>query len=136
MDRKDFFKNCVRLAGAGILFPLLGQSCKGIAYISHSTDSKGVLVKKADLADHPFVLIQPANLPAPIFLTKLENNEYSALLLQCTHRACEVRPTGQELECPCHGSVFSHTGEVLESPAERPLRRFQVLEDGDNLYIK
>lgn len=132
MDRKKFLKNCAGL----VLFPLIWQSCKGIAYISHTTNADGILVKKSDLAAHPFVLIQPTNLPAPIFLTKLENGEYAALLLQCTHRACEVRPTGKELQCPCHGSVFSHTGEVLESPAERPLRRFQVMEDGENLYIK
>ena len=87
MDRKDFFKNCMRLAGAGILIPLLGQSCKGIAYISLSTDSNGVLVKKADLTDHPFVLIQPANLPAPIFLTKLDNTH--SVPQQFRNKLCE-----------------------------------------------
>lgn len=136
MDRKHFLKKCAGLAGAGVLFPLLWQSCKGFAYISHTTEADRIRVKKSDFAEHPFVLIQPVNLPAPIYLTKLENDEYSALLLQCTHRACEVRPAVKELQCPCHGSVFSNTGEVLESPAERPLRRFQVIENGENLYIK
>ncbi|NJK83358.1 MAG: Rieske (2Fe-2S) protein [Saprospiraceae bacterium] len=121
--------------GRGFVPPslaVLQELCLRFPYYGSRQDSG----QKSDLAEHPFVLIQPANLPAPIYLTKLENDEYSALLLQCTHRGCEVRPAAKELQCPCHGSVFSNTGEVLESPAERPLRRFQVIEDGENLYIK
>jgi len=136
MNRKDFLKNCTGLMGAGIVLPLLHQSCKGIAYISHEEQDGKIVVKKSDLAEYPFVLVQPTKLPAPVYVCRLENGGYSAVLLQCTHRACEVRPVGGELHCPCHGSVFSKTGEVLESPAERPLRRFEVSSDEYNLYIR
>ena len=136
MDRKKFIKNCAGLTGLGLTISVLGHSCKAGAFINHSMDNGTIAVKKSDLLEYPFVLIQPKNLPVPIFLAKLENTQYTALLLQCTHRACEVRPVGNELQCPCHGSVFNYNGEVLESPAERPLRRFQVIEDDENLYIK
>ena len=136
MNRKDFLKNCARIAGAGVLSPLLLPSCKGVAYIPHAVEGGKIVVKKTDLAEQPFVLIQPDRLPAPIYLRLLDSGEYSAVLLQCTHRACEVRPSGTTLQCPCHGSVFSMTGEVLESPAERPLRRFEVSSDEQNIYIR
>jgi Rieske Fe-S protein len=39
------------------------------------------------------------------------------------------------LVCPCHGSEFSFEGQVLEGPAERPLRRYEVGEEGNALII-
>jgi Rieske Fe-S protein len=40
----------------------------------------------------------------------------------CTHAGCEVKPAGQSLDCPCHGSKFDYaTGEVTAGPAKTAL---------------
>ncbi len=53
-----------------------------------------------------------------------------ALSGECTHLACPVHLSkekdGPPLACPCHGGKFSATGEVLDGPPPRPLRRLQL----------
>lgn len=53
---------------------------------------------------------------------------FAAISLVCTHQTCLLKSEqGQsQLLCPCHGSKFSSTGEVLNGPAKTPLPWYRL----------
>jgi cytochrome b6-f complex iron-sulfur subunit len=64
-----------------------------------------------------------------------EAGEIYALSLVCTHLGCSVTVTPRELLCPCHGSVFDRRGNVVKGPADRPLVRYAVEDQGDRIVV-
>ena len=67
------------------------------------------------------------------YLACLADGSFLALSRTCTHLGCSV-PWDEEKSqfvCPCHGSTFNLTGEVLTAPAPRPLDTYPVrIENG------
>lgn len=64
-------------------------------------------------------------------------NGFIALSSVCTHQGCQVSYDhgNENLPCPCHGSIFSVTGSVLNGPASSPLKKYDVSQEGDILTI-
>jgi glycine/D-amino acid oxidase-like deaminating enzyme/nitrite reductase/ring-hydroxylating ferredoxin subunit len=56
------------------------------------------------------------------------DGEVTLLSATCTHMGCRVMWNTEEhtWDCPCHGSRFAPTGDVLSGPAETPLEPAKV----------
>ena len=55
-----------------------------------------------------------------------EKDDFHVISAICTHLGCTVQLSGEEFDCPCHGSRFTAAGQVIGGPAPRPLRWFNV----------
>lgn len=64
-----------------------------------------------------------------------EGDDIYALSLVCTHLGCNVNVTPKEIICPCHGSIFGRSGEVVKGPADRPLEQLAVEERGEFIVV-
>ena len=144
-SRRDFLKSTTGAAVACVAGAALAsylESCTSVKYISAAEKDGKVLVSKAEFSEQTFVVVKTSASPYPVYLTKITqqnpetgNENYMALLMQCTHKQCEIKPAGTVLYCPCHGSEFSSTGKVLKEPASADLQRFIVTHDDQNIYI-
>ncbi|HLR20852.1 MAG TPA: FAD-dependent oxidoreductase [Tissierellaceae bacterium] len=52
-----------------------------------------------------------------------EDGELHLVNTTCTHMGCELNWNSAEIswDCPCHGSRFTYTGEIIQGPAVKPL---------------
>ncbi|MBA8825203.1 Rieske Fe-S protein [Saccharopolyspora lacisalsi] len=68
----------------------------------------------------------------PVAVTRSGESEVTAHSAVCTHMGCTVKAAGDQLRCPCHGSVFeASNGDVVTGPAKTPLGAVPVhVEDG------
>jgi len=62
------------------------------------------------------------------FLIRMEDGGFLALSITCSHLGCTVlwEDEKKQFICPCHSSAFDKTGNVINSPAPRPLDYYPV----------
>ena len=67
-----------------------------------------------------------------VVVTQPTKGTFLAFSAICTHQGCTVGTiTGDQILCPCHGSVFStEDGSVVQGPAKSPLPAVEVSVKG------
>lgn len=145
MHRKIFIKACGYACFGGTSLLTLFQSCATTNHFAQTTfEDMRMIIKKTEFqlagkekyVERKFVLVKSIKFGHPIVIYKLSADKYSALLLECTHKGCELQPHVNLLICSCHGSEFSTTGIVQNPPAERNLFSFLITTDHENIYIQ
>ena len=98
----------------------------------------------------------PLDVPTPFHFTQTRVNgwerssqSYGAFILRrageevivfsdvCTHLSCRVSwdVEKEEFFCPCHAAFFDKFGDVVSGPPPRPLDRYEIKLEGDQLFI-
>jgi len=72
-----------------------------------------------------------------VYVLTDDGRTFIAMSNICTHLGCRVRWIEDQSQffCPCHNAVFDREGDVVSGPPPRPLDRFQVKVEDEQLYI-
>jgi len=144
MDRKIFIKTCGLTCMGSSLLSVLLESCASSNYFAQTSITKDritvrlsefIKITKGKTIQLKYILVRHDKFNYPICIYKLNEENYSALLMQCTHKGCELQAQGSFLICPCHGSEFNSLGVVQNPPAEQNLQIFKTSIDNENIYL-
>ncbi|GAA1160314.1 thiosulfate dehydrogenase [quinone] large subunit [Kitasatospora gansuensis] len=72
-----------------------------------------------------------------VYIVQPKAGQYCGFSSVCTHSGCAVdAPKNNQMYCPCHGSKFdATTGAVINGPATKPLPKYTVTKNGDQLDL-
>lgn len=131
--RRTFVKRLPVIGAAASLVTTGG--CASLRYAVPLEDGDRIVVQRSEFDSGDYVLVETRRSGRPLYVHRGPDEDFTAVLAECTHRQCQPEPVGDRLACPCHGSEFSHVGEVLQGPADRPLSRFEVEADADSVTV-
>ena len=134
IDRRQFLNRLWVFIGA---VAAAGYGWLGLSFMNSRKERNRPVKKESIITAGPverFTRETVTAIPSGRFyLACLVDGSFLALSRTCTHLGCSV-PWDEERNkfvCPCHGSTFNMTGEVLTAPAPRPLDTYPVrIENG------
>ncbi|MFN2197980.1 MAG: ubiquinol-cytochrome c reductase iron-sulfur subunit [Anaerolineales bacterium] len=151
VNRQNFLKTAI--AGIGG-FITIGMAIPAIAYIigpalqqNEQEESIGLgPVSKVEIGEPTLfkVAVQRSTgwitneEEISVYVYTENGRDFIALSNVCTHLGCRVRWITDQSEffCPCHNGVFDKNGNVVSGPPPRPLDRYEVSVENDQLLIK
>jgi len=144
MNRKDFIINCCIATAGTLVCGALISSCNSNNYYAKSTIANNIIIVKKSEFDlegnktqkREYVLVKSIYFAFPIYLHRKDDNNFTGLLMRCTHKACELQAEGEYLLCPCHGSEFSNEGIVQNPPANENIKPFKTTTNNENIFIQ
>jgi Rieske Fe-S protein len=131
VSRRSFLKSLVGLAsaiGVGVLLSSTklptgtNSSSQSTTTANQTGSAAGSIANVASLkVGAPLQFEYPTGYPN--LLMKNTDGTLTALSLLCTHVCCQCsyEPASNVIYCPCHGSVFDASGNVIQGPATSPL---------------
>lgn len=136
-SRRGFLTRVVGV-GAGAAVTAEIAACATTGIYRAAIDNGSVSIELSELAalmgEGNAAIISALGLEEPILILRhdagdlapVDEAPFTAIGSRCTHLGCRVRPTGQVLTCPCHGSAFGLDGHLLRGPAQKPLNRYRL----------
>lgn len=143
MNRKEFIKTCGFGCVAGITGITILESCSSSKVMTKQIIGSDILLPTVDfeikyngkIKYKKYIVIQNEVLKFPICVYRFDAENYTALLMECTHLGNELQVYGDKLQCSAHGSEFNNKGVVEDGPANTNLRSFPIIIEDNTLKI-
>lgn len=139
MKRRDLIQKIVLGGTTLIVMPSVISSCSK----DDDTGGGGGTPPKQitiDLTNPAYAALNTAGgsvVVQNVIVANTGNNVFVALSSVCTHDGCAVtyNSAANNFPCPCHQSLFSATGSVINGPATTALKSYQISKSGNTLTI-
>lgn len=129
IKRRDLLSSLWVLTGGAALIALLGSASGFLRNLF----SRNQPPEKRELSIGPVSDFKPGTVTliregGGCFVYRMQDGGLLALSKRCTHLGCAItwNQERQQFICPCHGSSFDATGNVITAPAPRALDYFSV----------
>ncbi len=139
MERRKFFRNFAVGGSLLLTAPMIFNSCSDDLEEDNNNNNNtgGITV---DLTDPAFVALNTVGgfaYKGDIIIIRSTDIVYLALSKVCTHLQCTVTysSSNKNIPCPCHGSLYTTSGAVINGPAPNPLKSYDVKKNGNILTI-
>ena len=143
MNRKDFIKTCGFACFSSLTVGSIFQSCTSMKMVNGKIEGANIVIDASEfnrsteqeISYVKYIIVQNAQLQFPICVYRINENEYSALLMRCSHQGNELTAYGDKLHCSAHGSEFDKYGKVTSGPASSQLRKFSAIKENEKIKI-
>jgi cytochrome b6-f complex iron-sulfur subunit len=135
MKRRSFLKLLTSLLGLSALGAFTYPLFRFLLPLEISGRARAVTIAKKEIPINATKDVMIGQAPAIILNTR--DKGFLAFSKVCTHLGCLVKyhEDKQVFICPCHAGIFDLEGNVVSGPPPKPLQRFAVKVEGDNLVI-
>ncbi len=139
MERRKFFRNFAVGGSLLLTAPVLFNSCSDDTGDdgNNNIPAGGITIDLTDSAYAALNTVGGYAYKGDIIIIRSTETVYVALSKVCTHSQCTVtyNSSNNNLPCPCHGSLYTINGAVVNGPAPDPLKKYDVKKEGNILTI-
>lgn len=136
MERRDFVrKSAIIACGIGCGATML-EACQKT---TSSTPSAPTVDFTIDISTSQYTALQTnggyvyAN---EVIIARDSNGNFAALYQVCSHAGCTIQFNAKnQFPCPCHGSIFDESGNVVNGPAPTALKKYNTSLSGTKLHV-
>lgn len=138
VSRRDFAKMLAFVSGS----MMIGNgiiAANTLLSEKKESEAKEYICNKADIPVGGTKSFTLKDDKVPYILVHTEEGAFYSYEQKCTHLSCAVyyKPGSGKIECPCHQGYFDvKTGHVLQGPPPRPLKKLDVLLEGEKIFVQ
>ncbi len=135
MGRRKFLKSLLFLLGSTAFVSFAYPLVRFLEPTGSEAKGKKTVIKREEVPLDSAKDVVVHGTPAVVINTP--DKGFIALSKVCTHLGClvEYDKTKKRLLCPCHAGVYNLDGNVVSGPPPKPLEKFQLKVEGEEIVI-
>ncbi len=140
MTRRDLIQKVILGTTSLIILPQAFTSCSKDATIppgGNGTGSDKITVDLSLPGNAVLNTVGGSLVTKGVIIANTGNDIFVAIDSTCTHMGCTIgyNLAANNFPCPCHGSVYSTTGAIINGPTVIPLKAYPVSKSGTIITV-